>query len=1024
MNNKQKTMLAMLLLIAVSAQIAYSQYIAGQTTGRLARATFSVPNDAWVSFSDVQTDCGRGTPAAWSGCGTALQNLSETRLCARNPLGQRFVTGGFQFYFRHSCYFTVTSTYRRVSDQAGLPSGQPMGVDLAVPLYYLPARTNNTIVVISGTTPSTTAKVCNGKGPYGDHSFSVFPGLVNAFGLPYGAGQFTLDLANFPQNIVTKVYSAVEPGVETLAPEPRITRCALTPGQAGTFRIIVQNTEEVMIYASFNNNNCTTNFTDSPSAEQHCVASTKDSPQPNLILINVVSGRHPIFYTIESVRPGAKLEVRTEFIPMRLTQNATGIDLKLVHPEFFFVNTAPKTLVTIRVETVGESSGSFQLLSLNTGSHCVHRNDIFPSTNVSCDSLQFATNVTLTKFFHGATTTYIGLYARRTPNIRVTITQMPLLEISDVDVTTFPAVTRGIVWQTFTISPLKYSQLQIYRNASQDDILNLYYAKVCGNDVIEFPLASSQIQNVTEGYVVFRITEPCQFFVGAESVSIARNPSITLDPIIRKKLTQAQTPIHFRPAQLRQLYFSKVIEGNDRKEIVLTTSYPEAKLFITRNDTNCTVDELFFPTEGGKCVEGGKSTVILTFHKPTTIYIGVYIYKQHTDPVVLTVTTKEQCPPHNFFNQTTEACSPCPAKCAECVDYQGCVTCQEGAHALEGQCYGTCPQSSFPNGPRCTRCMTDCLSCTSEMTCTECRPGTSYIDGTCRAGCPIGHYQDGNVCKKCMDGCESCKGPLACDRCDGQFKLDGQICRRACDTGAYNTPLGCKTCPNSCTSCTSAVNCLTCAKGFHLSGFQCLQECPQGTYPSGPTCRNCSANCVSCNTATECLQCTEGYILQEDQSCKRQDKFNWVNYSRCNAKWGSYLIGSSRVTICQGGALLTSMASIFSTWNANCGGACDPANLNNWLKSHGGYSGFRINQAVVDQLGVTYIGTFADVADWVHHVGHGHGVVLYVKSARQWIVASSVTNGRIDGQTSQGTTGQFDQSDVETAIIYLRKVRE
>lgn len=126
--------------------------------------------------------------------------------------------------------------------------------------------------------------------------------------------------------------------------------------------------------------------------------------------------------------------------------------------------------------------------------------------------------------------------------------------------------------------------------------------------------------------------------------------------------------------------------------------------------------------------------------------------------------------------------------------------------------------------------------------------------------------------------------------------------------------------------------------------------------------------------------------------------------------------------MCQGGGIVTSLAMVLTTWNVQCGGPCNPGQLNGWLKSHGGFSGFRINYASLDRLGVTYLGTFGGESnDWVPHVKPGHAAILYIMSARQWVIARNVHGDTVEAKLTQGAMGSFKLGDVETAIVYIKR---
>eukprot|EP01017_Pseudomicrothorax_dubius_P005129 TRINITY_DN11212_c0_g1_i1.p2 TRINITY_DN11212_c0_g1~~TRINITY_DN11212_c0_g1_i1.p2 ORF type:complete len:169 (-),score=36.74 TRINITY_DN11212_c0_g1_i1:89-595(-) len=151
--------------------------------------------------------------------------------------------------------------------------------------------------------------------------------------------------------------------------------------------------------------------------------------------------------------------------------------------------------------------------------------------------------------------------------------------------------------------------------------------------------------------------------------------------------------------------------------------------------------------------------------------------------------------------------------------------------------------------------------------------------------------------------------------------------------------------------------------------------------------------------------------------------FAWVTYSQCDPKWGNQALNKGSQTICQGGNLVTSIAMALSTWGIGCGAAnCDPAALNEWISSNGGFKGDVFVWFQLNKLGVKWESCTTDHSRILSLIqAPNHAVVLKVKGGKHWVLAANVVNQDINVMDPLSESKSFKVSDVSDACV-LRKL--
>lgn len=255
------------------------------------------------------------------------------------------------------------------------------------------------------------------------------------------------------------------------------------------------------------------------------------------------------------------------------------------------------------------------------------------------------------------------------------------------------------------------------------------------------------------------------------------------------------------------------------------------------------------------------------------------------------------CPPGQFYNTATKACTVCAAgtaspsgsvgSCPDCAAGKfitttgatACLDCPAGrAQPTTGQsviCSQVCQDGTFSGAgaSTCSPCAAGTRSGTGPVsTCTQCTLGTFSLGGTSAcANCVAGKYSDvvgASVCKDCAAGSASSDAArqTPCDLCGIGFytATPGRTAPcDACGPGLTNFVAGSQSCTN-CNYGEQIVNsvCIACDAGFVfinttlLCGF-CKKDFRTTAF-NQTVCTQCGPGLVSVAGSTACDACDNG----------------------------------------------------------------------------------------------------------------------------------------------------------------------
>ena len=121
-------------------------------------------------------------------------------------------------------------------------------------------------------------------------------------------------------------------------------------------------------------------------------------------------------------------------------------------------------------------------------------------------------------------------------------------------------------------------------------------------------------------------------------------------------------------------------------------------------------------------------------------------------------------------------------------------------------------------------------------------------------------------------------------------------------------------------------------------------------------------------------------------------KGGWTLYKQCDSRWGGHELGTCKLTVCQAGCAMSSVAMMLATK----GVAITPGTLNTWLKDHGGYvDGCDIVWARADAFGkTTFVGIEkAGEAAICDGLKAGHGIIANVNGGSHWVLLTGCAGG-------------------------------
>jgi hypothetical protein len=241
-----------------------------------------------------------------------------------------------------------------------------------------------------------------------------------------------------------------------------------------------------------------------------------------------------------------------------------------------------------------------------------------------------------------------------------------------------------------------------------------------------------------------------------------------------------------------------------------------------------------------------------------------------------------------YMNVSTGTCSPCHARCLNCVgpEENSCTLCKPNSY-LENSGSCSCIKGYYYTSPlsnQCSlaQCDPSCETCWGVLPteCLTCRPGKKLtVQGTCE--CTTNSFIDpvSQNCLLCHSTCHTCIGPneLDCETCLPNAVLTLTGCR--CLQGYYFDPstLSCQMCDGSCQSCSGSLptNCKSCREGMTLilstaTEGECKILSPYTSSNGLAVNTQCHLTCLDCSAPGpySCTKCRNYATLLTDGSCQ------------------------------------------------------------------------------------------------------------------------------------------------------------
>ena len=142
-------------------------------------------------------------------------------------------------------------------------------------------------------------------------------------------------------------------------------------------------------------------------------------------------------------------------------------------------------------------------------------------------------------------------------------------------------------------------------------------------------------------------------------------------------------------------------------------------------------------------------------------------------------------------------------------------------------------------------------------------------------------------------------------------------------------------------------------------------------------------------------------------------------YNQCDAKWANERLGSSNITICKGGDLISAVAMGLSGIGVNQ----NPSTLNKWLAANKGYdTKHQYVWASVNPLGVSYSGQVGNSILRIN-LDVGYLVIINVEKGAHWVLATGYSGNTIFVRDSLHTTIQsYDMTQIVSGHNAVYKV--
>eukprot|EP00817_Percolomonadidae_sp_ATCC50343_P001757 CAMPEP_0117425840 /NCGR_PEP_ID=MMETSP0758-20121206/6062_1 /TAXON_ID=63605 /ORGANISM="Percolomonas cosmopolitus, Strain AE-1 (ATCC 50343)" /LENGTH=284 /DNA_ID=CAMNT_0005210627 /DNA_START=210 /DNA_END=1065 /DNA_ORIENTATION=- len=150
-------------------------------------------------------------------------------------------------------------------------------------------------------------------------------------------------------------------------------------------------------------------------------------------------------------------------------------------------------------------------------------------------------------------------------------------------------------------------------------------------------------------------------------------------------------------------------------------------------------------------------------------------------------------------------------------------------------------------------------------------------------------------------------------------------------------------------------------------------------------------------------------------NCKNPVHF--PEFRQCDNRWRNNKLGSK--TICAIGCLMSSVSMGLNGHNRKINGqASNPATLNSYLSSHGGYSGNLFIWGSVSKFGFSFAGKYSATSARAYVCSKSHVVILNVRNGGHWVLATGLTSTGFTVNDPAGYTSHYTNGQVVTTGVY------
>jgi len=149
-------------------------------------------------------------------------------------------------------------------------------------------------------------------------------------------------------------------------------------------------------------------------------------------------------------------------------------------------------------------------------------------------------------------------------------------------------------------------------------------------------------------------------------------------------------------------------------------------------------------------------------------------------------------------------------------------------------------------------------------------------------------------------------------------------------------------------------------------------------------------------------------------------------FKQCDAKWGQHALGTSRLTICQAGCAMSSLAMVLNTFNEKVDGqVVTPGTLNDWLTNHAGYvDGDLLVWAAGDRLGNVKFSAMhrgagsLDVTKLKWCVDNGWPAIVNVRAGGHWVLVTGYNGTNFKVNDPGFSTTSYLYKEMSNFVTY------